>query len=160
LRGTDRGRSCGAGQDGYVLLEMVCVLAIIGLLAAVILPAIPRSTGRTGLQSYAVATAALLESDRVAALRRRARITTIVDAETRTIRSGAGDRIVQLPDDVRLDAMLPARCYDRPTGMSIDFFPSGMSCGGVVALTHRGAEYEIRVNWLTGAVDVVGGTPR
>ena len=150
----------GAGQDGYVLLEIVCVLAIIGLLAAVILPAIPRATGRTGLQRYAVATAALLEGDRVAALRQRARVATLIDAETRTIRSGAGDHVVQLPDDVRLDAMLPTHCYDRPTGISIDFFPSGMSCGGVLALTHRGAEYEIRVNWLTGAVDVLGGTPR
>jgi general secretion pathway protein H len=156
LRGTKRG----AAQDGYVLLEMVCVLAIIGLLAAVILPAIPRATGRTGLQRYAVAAAALLEGDRVAALRQRARVATLIDAETRTIRSGAGDGVVQLPEDVRLDAMLPARCYDRPTGMSIDFFPSGMSCGGVVALTHSGAEYEIRVNWLTGAIDVVGGARR
>jgi hypothetical protein len=33
-----------------------------------------------------------------------------------------------------------------------------MSCGGVLALTHRGTEYEIRVNWLTGAVDVLGAT--
>ena len=155
-----RGIERGAGQDGYVLLEMVCVLAIIGLLAAVILPAIPLATGRTGLQRYAVATAALLEGDRVAALRQRVRVVTLIDAENRTIRSGAGDRIVQLPGDVRLDAMLPTHCYDRPTGMSIDFFPSGMSCGGVVALTHGGAEYEVRVNWLTGAVDVVGGTRR
>lgn len=155
-----RGIERGTGQDGYVLLEMVCVLAIIGLLAAVILPAIPRATGRTGLERYAVATAALLEGDRVAALRQRARIATLIDAETRTVRSGAGDHIVQLPGDVRLDAMLPTRCYDRPTGMSIDFFPSGMSCGGVLALTHSGVEYEIRVNWLTGAVDVVPGTRR
>jgi general secretion pathway protein H len=160
LRGIERGAGRSIWQDGYVLLEMVCVLAIIGLLAAVILPAIPRATGRTGLQRYAVATAALLEGDRVAALRQRARVATLIDAETRTIRSGAGDRIVQLPGDVRLDAMLPTHCYDRPTGMSIDFFPSGMSCGGVLALTHGGAEYEIRVNWLTGAVDVLGNTAR
>jgi len=147
-------------QDGYVLIEIVCVLAIIALLAAVILPAIPRATGRTGLERYAVATASLLEGDRVAALRGRMRIATIVDAETRTIRSGASDGTVQLPDDVRLDAMLPTHCYDRPTGTTIDFFPSGMSCGGVLALTHGGAEYEIRVNWLTGAVDVLAGAPR
>jgi general secretion pathway protein H len=60
---------------------------------------------------------------------------------------------------VQLDAMLAARCYDRPTGMSIDFFPSGMSCGGVLALTHLGLGYEVRVNWLTGGVDVVARHP-
>jgi general secretion pathway protein H len=142
-------------QDGYILLEIVCVLAIIGLLAAIILPAIPRATSRARLEGYAVATAALLKADRVAALRQRVRVETLIDAQARTIRSGADGRIVQVPGDVRLDALLASRCYDRPAGLTIDFFPSGMSCGGVVALTRDGAGYEVRVNWLTGGVDVV-----
>lgn len=146
-------------QDGYVLLEIVCVLAIIGLLAAIILPAIPRATSRARLQSYAVAAAAMLKADRVAALRQRARVETVVDAQSRTIRSGADGHILQLPADVRLDALLASRCYDRPTGMSIDFFPSGMSCGGVIAMTRLGFGYEVRVNWLTGGVDVVPHQP-
>jgi len=146
-------------QSGYVLLEIVCVLAIIGLLAAIILPAIPRATSRARLQGYAVATAALIESDRAAALRRRVRIATLVNAGARTIRSGADGRIVQLPADVRLDAMLPKRCYDRPVGVSIDFFPSGISCGGALAITRQGVGYEVRVNWLTGVVDVLPHQP-
>jgi general secretion pathway protein H len=135
------------------------VLAIIGLLAAVILPAIPRATTRAQLEAFAVATASLLKGDRNAALRRRVRISTAVNAEQRTILSGAGGGVVRLPTDVRLDAMLPARCYDRPTAARVDFFPSGMSCGGVVALTRGAAGYEIRVNWLTGAVDVLPRQP-
>ena len=146
-------------QDGYILLEIVCVLAIIGLLAAIILPAIPRATSRARLEGYAVATAAVLKADRVAALRQRVRIETMINAEARTIRSGAGGRMVQLPADVQLDAMLATRCYDRPAGTAIDFFPSGMSCGGVIALTHFGVGYEVRVNWLTGGVDVVPHRP-
>jgi general secretion pathway protein H len=146
-------------QSGYVLLEIVCVLAIIGLLAAIILPAIPRATSRARLQGYAVATAALIEADRAAALRRRVRIATLVNAGARTIRSGADGRIVQLPADVRLDVMLPKRCYDRPVGLSIDFFPSGISCGGALAITRQGVGYEVRVNWLTGVVDVLPHQP-
>jgi general secretion pathway protein H len=142
-------------QDGYVLLEVVCVLTIVGLLAAVILPAVPRATSRARLEGYAVAAAALLKADRVAALRRRVRIETLIDAQARIIRSGADGRIVQLPADVRFDAMLATRCYDRTTGMTVDFFPSGTSCGGVIALTRSGFGYEVRVNWLTGGVDVV-----
>jgi general secretion pathway protein H len=30
-----------------------------------------------------------------------------------------------------------------------------MSCGGAIALTRLGVGYQIRVNWLTGAVEVV-----
>ena len=146
-------------QDGYILLEIVCVLAIIGLLAAIILPAIPRATSRARLEGYAVATAALLKADRSAALRQRVRVDTIIDAQARIIRSGADGRIVQLPGDVRLDAMLASRCYDRPAGVTIDFFPSGLSCGGVLALTRGGIGYEVRVNWLTGGVDVLPRQP-
>ena len=38
-----------AGERGFTLLEMVCVLAIIALLAAVLLPFIPRETSRSRL---------------------------------------------------------------------------------------------------------------
>jgi len=145
----------GGGERGFALIEILCVLAIIGMLAAIILPAIPRSTTRTKLESYAVATAALLKSDRSAALRRQIQVTTQVDAAARSIRSGVTGRIIRLPDDVSLDAILASRCADRNAGSSIDFFPSGMSCGGVIALSRPGMGVEVRVNWLTGGVDIV-----
>jgi general secretion pathway protein H len=159
LRSIKRTIEAARRQDGYVLLEIVCVLAIIGLLAAVILPAIPRGTSRSRLEGYAVATAAVLKADRVAAVYRRARVATVIDAQARAVRSGAGGRTVQLPADVQLDALLAQRCYDRPASVTIDFFPSGMSCGGVIALTRLGSGFEIRVNWLTGGVDVVPRQP-
>ena len=131
------------------------MLAIIGLLAAIILPAIPRATSRARLESYAVEIAAMLKTDRSAALRRQILVTTQVDARARSIRSGATGRMIRMPGDVRLDAMLASRCADRRAGGAIDFFPSGMSCGGVIALARPGMGYEVRVNWLTGGVDIV-----
>ena len=145
----------GCGERGFALIEILCVLAIIGMLAAIILPAIPRTTTRAKLESYAVATAALLKSDRSAALRRQVQVATQVDAAARSIRSGASGRVIRLPDDVVLDAILASRCADRIAGRSIDFFPSGMSCGGVIALSRPGMGVEVRVNWLTGGVDIV-----
>jgi general secretion pathway protein H len=141
--------------SGFALIEIVCVLAIIGLLAAIILPSIPRATTRAKLESYAVETAALLKEDRNAALRRRVQVTTQVSAEARSIRSGVTGRVVRLPADVTFRAMLASRCADRSSGRSIDFFPSGMSCGGAIALARPGMAFEIRVNWLTGGVDIV-----
>jgi general secretion pathway protein H len=145
----------GRGEQGFALIEILCVLAIIGLLAAISLPAIPRTTTRAKLESFAVETAVLLKADRNAALRRRIQVTTEVDAASRSIRSGATGKVIRWPNDVSVDAILAARCADRVAGRSIDFFPSGMSCGGTIALARPGMGFEIRVNWLTGGVDIV-----
>jgi general secretion pathway protein H len=151
-----RGRPPGAcAQSGFTLVEIVCVLAIIGMLAAIVLPALPPGTSRPRLEGYAVETAALLKADRNAAMRRRAEVATLVDAPRRTVRSGASSRAVRLPADVNVEALLAARCNNRPAGSSIRYFASGMSCGGVIALTRLGVRYEVRVNWLTGGVEVV-----
>jgi len=143
------------GEEGFTLLEVVCVVAILAILAAVVVPGIPRNTSNARLQSYAVATAALLKADRNAALRRQTHIATEVNAASRLVRSGATGRIVRVPDDVAFDALLVARCDQYPADSTIHFFPSGMSCGGVIALTRSSIGYEVRVNWLTGGVDIV-----
>jgi general secretion pathway protein H len=54
-----------------------------------------------------------------------------------------------------MEAILAARCADHSAGRSIEFFPSGMSCGGTIALARPGMGYQVRVNWLTGGVDIV-----
>jgi general secretion pathway protein H len=142
-------------QAGFTLIEVVCVLAIIVLLAAIVVPALPRGTSRARLESYAVETAAMLKADRNAAIRGHAQVATQVDPMTRAIRSGATGRVIRIPDDVVFDAALAARCNQRADGATIRFFASGMSCGGVIALTRLGVGYQIRVNWLTGGVEVV-----
>jgi general secretion pathway protein H len=151
----ERARQDRDGESGFALIEILCVLAIIGLLAAIILPGFPRSTTRTRLESLAVETAAILKADRSAALRRHVQVTTIVDAAGRAIRSGATGRILRWPSDVTINTALATRCADREAGRSIDFFPTGMSCGGTIALVRPGMGYEIRVNWLTGGVEIV-----
>jgi len=150
-RGDD---ASGRGDDGFTLLEVVCVVAILALLAAILAPVLPRSTSRAQLESYAVATAALLKVDRNAAMRRRTQIATYVDAESRSIRSGATGRVIRVPADVAFNTLLSARCNQSAAGRSIDFFSSGMSCGGVIALSRLGVGYEVRVNWLTGGVEI------
>jgi general secretion pathway protein H len=144
-----------AAEHGFTLLEIVCVLAIIAGLAAIILPAIPRGTSHARLQAYALETATLLKADRDAAIRRRGEIGTQISALSRSIRSGATGRVLRLPDDVRFDAMLAARCNRRAAGTMINFFASGMSCGGTIELTRLGVGYQIRVNWLTGGIEIV-----
>jgi general secretion pathway protein H len=140
---------------GFALIELLCVLAIIGLLAAIMLPGIPRATSRTKLEGFAVQTAALLKEDRNSAVARQARVTTRVESASRSIKSGASGRTIRIPSDVIMEATLASRCANRAAGNSIDFFPSGMSCGGTVFLSRPGISLEVRVNWFTGAVEIV-----
>ena len=137
------------------MLEVVCVVALVAILAAIVVPALPRGTSRARLESYAVEAAAMLKADRDAAIRNRTQVATEIDAPLRTVRSGATGRVIRLPADVRFEAMLAARCNNRPAGPTIRFFASGMSCGGTIALTRLGVGYQVRVNWLTGGVEVV-----
>jgi general secretion pathway protein H len=150
--------NAGAGsEDGFTLLEMVCVLAIVGLISAVLLPSFPGQTSRSRLEAYAVEAATLLRSDRNAAIRQQSMVTTRVDAGARSMRSGATGASLRLPDDVTFEALLPQNCDSRPVVASVSFFASGMSCGGVIAFTRPDAGFEIRVNWLTGRIEVAPG---
>jgi general secretion pathway protein H len=143
-----------ADDHGFTLLEMVCVLAIIALLAAVLLPFIPHETSRSRLQAYALQAAAILKADRNAAIRRQTDVATVVDAEARAIRSGSSREVIRVPQDVRFDALLPQTCQERAALSTISFFANGTSCGGVIKLTRLGAGYEVRVNWLTGRIEI------
>ena len=137
------------------MLEVVCVVALVAILAAIVVPALPRGTSRARLESFAVEAAAMLKADRDSAIRNRVQVATEIDAPLRVVRSGATGRVIRLPADVRFEAILAARCNNRPAGPTIRFFASGMSCGGTIALTRLGVGYQVRVNWLTGGVEVV-----
>ena len=79
----------------------------------------------------------------------------LVDAPSRAIRSGVTSETIRIPDDVRFDASLPQTCRQRAALSTISFFADGMSCGGSIALSRLDMAYEIRVNWLTGRIEIV-----
>ena len=148
-----------SSQQGFTLLEMVCIIALIAVLAAVLLPALARHTSRAQLQAYALEAATVLKTDRDIAIRRHADVATLVDAHARAIRSGATAQALRIPEDVRFDALLPKTCRQYAALSTISFFADGMSCGGAIALTRQDQTYEIRVNWLTGRIEIVSRAP-
>jgi len=145
------------GQDGFTLLETVCALAIIGLVAAVLTPAIPRGTSRTAFESYAIKIAALIKQERQIAIERGVATATLINSASHTILSGTTGARVMLPGDVAFSAILARTCRGAPADQSIQFFPSGLSCGGSLILSRLGFTLQIRVNWLTGGVEIVPG---
>lgn len=148
-----------AREAGFTLIEAVAVIAIVSMLAALALPAIPHATSRSRLEAYALRVAALLKADRVAALRRRTRVDTVLSKFSRSVTSGAGAGVLRLPPDVAFDALVAENCDGRSNGEAIAFLPNGMSCGGTVVLARPGVAFHVRVNWFTGGVDVVAADP-
>jgi general secretion pathway protein H len=149
-------RRQGEFTAGFTLLEIVAVVAIVAMLAAILLPLVPRATSRQRLAAFAVEAAALLKADRTAAVRRNVQVNAQIDAPGRLIRSGSTGRILQIPVDVSFQALLPLTCNERPARSTISFFATGMSCGGTIVLSRLGTGFEVRVNWLTGGIEVAG----
>lgn len=153
--GVDPPARTRAREAGFTLLEVVCALLILAALAALALPRLPLGTSRPRLEAFAVEAAALLKADHAAAMRQGRTVATLVNAPAGQLRSGSSGRQLRLPRDVRINALLPRQCGGRNVQGQIDFFPSGMSCGGVVTLARGDVAFEVRVNWLTGGVEIV-----
>ncbi|MGY3533208.1 general secretion pathway protein H [Bradyrhizobium embrapense] len=130
------------------------MLAITGMIVAVLLPSVPRQTSKARLQAYALAAASILKGDRAMSVAGGVRVDTLVDLPGRAIRSVASSAVFQVPDDIKFEAILPRSCNQRPVLSTISFFPDGMSCGGAIALWRADLRLEIRIDWLTGRIEV------
>lgn len=144
---------------GFTLIEVVAIMAILGLMLAVVLPAIPRAVSRPQIEAVGLAVAAILEGDHRAALRRHAGVSALVDAAHRVVGSGAGGRTFTLPAGIAVTTTLAKTCLGAPIRDKIVFLPDGTSCGGAIALERGGQRVDIRVNWLTGAAEIGSHAP-
>src|SRR5262249_25778169 len=89
--------NAACGEGGFTLLEIVCVLAIIALLAAVLLPRIADGTSRPRLEAYALEAASVLKADRSAAIRRRVEVVSDLNPPPPSLRSAPPPRTSRLP---------------------------------------------------------------
>src|SRR6516162_2337650 len=142
-------RMSEASEGGFTLLEMVCVIALVAMLAAVLLPFVPRNTSRARLQAYALEAATLLKADRNAAIRGGTDVATLVDVPSRAIRSGATAQTLRIPEDVRFEALLPQTCRQRAALSTISFFADH---GGGEAAKAGGREAEAEKLFRFGKV--------
>ena len=142
-------------QSGVILLDVVLTLAIFALIALLILPTLPRGTTPSRQGAYAAQIAAVMKNDRTAAAQSGREVATRVDVANRLVTSGSSGTVVTLPSDITLDVIASNLCADRPGRFAIVFSPDGRSCGAVVHVAKGDLNWRVRVNWLTGQVDIV-----
>lgn len=140
---------------GFTLLELLVVLALIGLVMAIAAPRLVTPASLAGKEDAARQIAAALRETRAAAVARNAETDFVVDVAERRYRF-AGGEWRQLDATLRL-ALYTARSQlvDDAQG-SIRFFPDGSSSGGHIDVSRaEDGEGAVRLNvdWLTGTVD-------
>ena len=99
--------------------------------------------------------AAILKNDRSSAARSGREVGTRVDIAGKVIASGATSQALTLPRDVTLDLTASDTCRNARGEYAVVFAADGRSCGAVIRLAKGGIDWRIRINWLTGFIDVV-----
>lgn len=154
-RRADTPRAARARQAGVILLDVVIAMAVIALLLLLALPSLPHETTPSRLGGYAAEVAAILKTDRSSAARSGREVGTRVDIAGKQIASGASGQTISLPRDVTLDLVASDTCRNARGEYAVIFAADGRSCGAVIRLAKGGLDWRIRVNWLTGLIDVV-----
>jgi general secretion pathway protein H len=157
-RRADGRARAGSPQAGVVLLDMVIAMAVIALLLLLVLPTLPHETTPSRMGAYAEQVAAILKSDRSSAARSGREVGTVVDIASKRIEGGAKRQAINLPRDVTLDMIASDTCRSPRGEFAVVFAADGRSCGAVIILAKGGRDWRIRVNWLTGFIDVVAPT--
>jgi general secretion pathway protein H len=149
ISSTDKRRR---DDRGFALYELILALAILGMVAALVVPRLARAPGPVEIRTAADEIAALFRTDRNMALRTGRPVVSLVDLESGTVRGASGE-VVQFPRGIKIQFVQSSKQLAEHGG-GIRFLPDGRSSGGVLTLSREDFSYRVSVNWLTAAVRV------
>lgn len=144
----------GTPQSGFTLVELIVVLAIVGMLTVLVMPSGGWLSFGPNLKSSAIGVSSTLRAARARAVYGNQEVAVVFDTATgRYWPEGAPDTATLLPDtEVHLYTVQSALVNDA-TG-TIRFFHDGTSTGGQVTLRRDREAYRIYTDWLTGRVSL------
>jgi prepilin-type N-terminal cleavage/methylation domain-containing protein len=142
-------------RDGVTLLEMLVVMVVIGLMAAISFPAVAAGIDSIRVNSASHSVAAFLNAALTRVERRQEPVEVIVSPGANTIRAYSNEpnsaRQLTMPEGVSIESVLP----DEPGAESADrriiLLPGGTAPGiGIQIANRRGARRIIRLDPATG----------
>lgn len=144
-----------AAMSGVTLLELLIVLSIMAIVAALVLPMFGGGVSTGELKGAARQVAAGLRAARSEALATRQDTRVMIDVEQRTFRIERDAHVHALPQ--RIDVKLftaQSDLIDEKVG-AIRFFADGGSNGGRVTIKAGSRKYDIDIDWLTGRIAIL-----
>jgi len=169
--------SAGSGSPrrrksrGITLLEMVVVVAIVGLIVGVSFPAVSAGIDSVRMVSAADSVAAFLNAAVNRAQRREEAVELVIDLKTAHLSAYSNDpgftRELTLPEGIGIEAVLSGTAEpeagdraEEPLPRHIVLLPGGAVPGvGIQLLGKRGARRIIRLDPMTGYPRVEGVRP-
>lgn len=136
-----------------MLLDVVLTL---GILALVVLLAVPRpraSVGPVELRAEAAQIAATFRKARAEAVRLQSQTDVVYDEAAGDIRYG-GQSVHAIRPGIGVDWATSSLCPFMSGGRALRFLADGRSCGAVMTLSAAGKSMRLRVDWLTGRVEI------
>jgi general secretion pathway protein H len=134
---------------GFTLVEMLVVLAIVGFIAAVALPALTTPSDGVRLRAVASEVLSALRLTRAGAITRHAEMALVLDLEAHTLQSPVVPA-KRFGSDITAEMVIAEPERATPARGAFRFFPDGSSTGGDIRLRLAGREARICVSWLTG----------
>mgnify|MGYP007078759289 FL=1 len=136
-----------------MLLDVVLALGIIALLALLVAPRPRAGVGEVELKAEAAQVAASFRTARADAIRERSHADVTVDPDARAI-AYRGQLAHRVRDGVAVDWATSNLCPVVEGTRSLRFLADGRSCGAVMTLSASGRSTRLRVDWLTGRVEI------
>ena len=143
------------GIRGLTLVELLIVLVLIGLVAAVTIPILGSGVSTTELRSAAREVAAGLRAARGQAIAHRTEAVLQLDVAGRAFWVPPDTRVHSLPREIEIKLFTAQRDIVNENVGAIRFYPDGGSTGGRVTLASGERKYDVDVDWLTGRVAIL-----
>jgi general secretion pathway protein H len=137
------------------LLELLIVLSIMAVVAAMVVPIVGGGVSTSELKSAARQVAAGLRLARSEALATRRETGVTLDLERRTFQVERDRAEHALPRDVELKLFTAQNDIVSERTGAIRFYPDGGSNGGRITIAAGERKYEVDVDWLTGRVAIL-----